>query len=52
MMTPKLDSVYRGIAGFRDANELSCIALDLDYQTNLMEHDLFSGEILSVNYRD
>lgn len=52
MMTPKLDTVYRGIAGFHDANEISCTALDLDFQTSLMEHDLFSGEILCVNYRD
>lgn len=52
VMAPKLDSVYRAIAGFPDSNVLSCTALDLEQQSSQMDHDLFSGQITGVTYKD
>ena len=51
-MTPLLDEVYQGIAGFRhnDPNVLSCTALGLDCQSTEMEHDMFTGELLKISY--
>lgn len=50
MMAPKLNSVYRGISGFKDSNVLSCTALgNEDLQTQMI-HDLFTGDLVDILY--
>ena len=49
-MQDKLETVGKGLSG--QLSQISCTALSLEYQASKMEHDLFSGNVVGVQYMD